>query len=147
MTTFAVCPASVREASWEAWETRRMHDEDHPAQPPPPEEEEPPCAVPPEEEEALSDLSAADSPRQRRQKLAALAAAGATEAQVAHLRKVRRDAKQKLGQIRAGRRAAPSALRHLGGLASDVDALLSCQTHGERNADGTFRQTLATEVS
>ena len=33
MATFAVCPRSVREASWEAWEARLMHEEDHPVPP------------------------------------------------------------------------------------------------------------------
>ena len=133
MATFAVCPTSVQEASWEAWESRRMRVEDHSAQPPPP--------PPADEEEPLSDLSAADSPRERRQKLRSLAATGPNEAQVAHLRAVRRNAKRNLANIRAGRHSRPELQLRLQNLAADIDAGLSGIDCRQRNADGTFRWT------
>ena len=53
MATFAVCPTSVQEASWEAWESRRMGMEDRDA----PDQEVLP------EDEPMSPVDGYESPR------------------------------------------------------------------------------------
>ena len=128
MATFATCPDSVRAASWKAWEAEPVCTGDRPA---------PELLI----DEEVSDLSGADSPHQRRQKLRNMARAGPTHAQVARLRSVRRRARRSLGNMTSGKHSRPGIRRHIEDVTVEVDAVLSWNTYQTRNADGAFGRT------